>query len=382
MVLGLAPVCLTTACVEQSTRQSSTESASETTFEVAEMSLDGPNGGPSTADLEEAARRWNDSRGGDEEGSYTSAFISAKRILAIASSEGARSPFMTEPFTLFEWVLGAWKPISGFGSSLCLGTPSSCSIEVSGDGQIREPLVAISWCCPMEDFRDSPLVTVLRVEGEYLVDVLTGSSSESGWTSNWVSDLSDAGFTTESCDEGETLYFQSFGYRDYYCSDEVFTSYVVTDGRVVSTKRETVRQSLPFEECLWSAGEECLDYVVIFPSEKCPRAQIDIALDFPIRPCTWGYWVSEFETELRKLGYAVEADGYFSDFETPLVRAAQSDRGLSVDGLIGLKTWKAIVEQPDCRKFDHSTGQPFELNECFSDYNRDGVIGPGDIIPD
>jgi len=62
-----------------------------------------------------------------------------------------------------------------------------------------------------------------------------------------------------------------------------------------------------------------------------------------------GTAVKELQQELQKLGYDVGksgADGKFGANTEKAVKAFQKDHGLTVDGVVGAKTWAALEQQP------------------------------------
>ena len=57
-----------------------------------------------------------------------------------------------------------------------------------------------------------------------------------------------------------------------------------------------------------------------------------------------GAFVIEVQTRLNSAGFIIPVDGTYSDLTEEAVRAFQTDRGLTVDGLVGPKTWKELLE--------------------------------------
>jgi peptidoglycan hydrolase-like protein with peptidoglycan-binding domain len=57
-----------------------------------------------------------------------------------------------------------------------------------------------------------------------------------------------------------------------------------------------------------------------------------------------GPFVIELQTRLNDAGFIIPVDGVYSKKTEDAVKAFQSDRGLTVDGLVGPKTWAKLVE--------------------------------------
>ena len=57
-----------------------------------------------------------------------------------------------------------------------------------------------------------------------------------------------------------------------------------------------------------------------------------------------GAFVIELQTRLNDSGFIIPVDGIYSKKTEDAVKAFQTDRGLTVDGLVGPKTWAKLVE--------------------------------------
>ncbi|NQX28694.1 peptidoglycan-binding protein [Microbacteriaceae bacterium VKM Ac-2854] len=81
---------------------------------------------------------------------------------------------------------------------------------------------------------------------------------------------------------------------------------------------------------------------------------------------------------LNAAGYPVVADGVFGPATAEAVRAFQTDRGLSVDGIVGEQTGSALavtVQNGDTG--DAVRGLQVQLNKTGASVEVDGVFGPG-----
>ena len=56
-----------------------------------------------------------------------------------------------------------------------------------------------------------------------------------------------------------------------------------------------------------------------------------------------GAFVIEVQTRLNSTGFIIPVNGVYSDLTEDAVKAFQTDRGLTVDGLVGPKTWKELL---------------------------------------
>ena len=65
---------------------------------------------------------------------------------------------------------------------------------------------------------------------------------------------------------------------------------------------------------------------------------------YPVRMCQRGLAVENVQRRLVGHGYDVEVDGYFGPLTFAAVRSFQSDHGLTADGLVGPRTWPALLE--------------------------------------
>lgn len=83
---------------------------------------------------------------------------------------------------------------------------------------------------------------------------------------------------------------------------------------------------------------------------------------YPIRLCDRGEPVRLIQQALRDRGADVDVDGYFGPGTVMAVRRFQGAGGLNVDGLVGPRTWAALVP--------HAVG--FDLDGS-------GVVDPDEI---
>jgi D-alanyl-D-alanine carboxypeptidase/Putative peptidoglycan binding domain len=65
---------------------------------------------------------------------------------------------------------------------------------------------------------------------------------------------------------------------------------------------------------------------------------------YPVRMCQRGLPVENVQRRLVGHGYDVEVDGYFGPLTLAAVRTFQSGHGLTADGLVGPRTWPALLE--------------------------------------
>ncbi|MDH5150458.1 peptidoglycan-binding domain-containing protein [Brevibacterium casei] len=65
-----------------------------------------------------------------------------------------------------------------------------------------------------------------------------------------------------------------------------------------------------------------------------------------------GYWagdrdgIRKLQQKLKGRGWSIGVDGLFGAQTKKIVRQFQAEKGLTVDGLVGINTWKAIWEEP------------------------------------
>src|SRR5699024_7336629 len=99
------------------------------------------------------------------------------------------------------------------------------------------------------------------------------------------------------------------------------------------------------------------------PKKKKPRKS-QKAPKFPLPKGHWystessnkknhsGYWagdragIRKFQAKLKKRGWTIGVDGRFGPQTLKVVKQFQREKGLRVDGAVGIKTWKAIWEEP------------------------------------
>lgn len=96
-----------------------------------------------------------------------------------------------------------------------------------------------------------------------------------------------------------------------------------------------------------------------------PKSKPGIAAPvFPLKPGHWfgteradprnhsGYWAADrphihrIQSRLRARGWRIEADGRFGPATARVIRQFQKEKGLRVDGGVGVKTWRALWEAP------------------------------------
>lgn len=65
-----------------------------------------------------------------------------------------------------------------------------------------------------------------------------------------------------------------------------------------------------------------------------------------------GYWakdrpgIKQWQSQMRKRGWRITADGYFGKNSRRVCKQFQKEKGLRVDGGVGIDTWKATWEAP------------------------------------
>lgn len=64
---------------------------------------------------------------------------------------------------------------------------------------------------------------------------------------------------------------------------------------------------------------------------------------FVLRKGSKSHAVALLQGELKELGFGIAADGAFGDSTEGHVRKFQNDRGLTVDGIVGPATWRALA---------------------------------------
>jgi len=109
-----------------------------------------------------------------------------------------------------------------------------------------------------------------------------------------------------------------------------------------------------------------------------------------------GHPVKTLQYLLRARGHAVAADGYFGPKTDAAVRAFQGEKNLAVDGVVGPRTWRALVvltrrgDTGDAvrgvqEEFNYRTGDPghpFVVDGIFGPKTEDAVRGYQSALSD
>ncbi|MDK7749198.1 peptidoglycan-binding domain-containing protein [Brevibacterium sp. UMB10442] len=101
------------------------------------------------------------------------------------------------------------------------------------------------------------------------------------------------------------------------------------------------------------------------PAKKpAPRKQAGKAPAFPLPAGHWygpesknsrnhsGYWekdragIKQWQTQMKRRGWRINPDGYYGAQSYRVCKAFQKEKGLRVDGGVGIATWKATWEEP------------------------------------
>jgi predicted chitinase len=87
------------------------------------------------------------------------------------------------------------------------------------------------------------------------------------------------------------------------------------------------------------------------PSTAPPASSGTAAPPWPGRvfkqpPTMQGSDVREWQTQMRKRGWAIDADGYYGPGSEKVCRQFQADKNLGVDGQVGPQTWAAAWTAP------------------------------------
>ena len=80
--------------------------------------------------------------------------------------------------------------------------------------------------------------------------------------------------------------------------------------------------------------------------------QVETANSLPtLRIGSQGEYVSYLQSILNYYGYAIAVDGIFGKKTEDAVKKFQKSRNLKVDGIVGPKTWNALLadyQEPPC----------------------------------
>ena len=81
-------------------------------------------------------------------------------------------------------------------------------------------------------------------------------------------------------------------------------------------------------------------------SDKSSTSSVSYTRKLQVKSnCMYGEDILYMQKCLKKLGYKIDADGYYGNGTATVVKQFQKANGLKVDGIVGADTWKAIVSK-------------------------------------
>lgn len=94
-------------------------------------------------------------------------------------------------------------------------------------------------------------------------------------------------------------------------------------------------------------GDTTPVYVPV-PVPQKPQAPVNNYPAFPayLKKGSKGVYVRQFQAKLHDRGWNIAVDGDFGPATDKIVRQFQKEKGLTVDGIIGPQSWKAIFNSP------------------------------------
>ena len=275
----------------------------------------------------------------------------------------------------------SYVPLDRYGGGVCFY--GDCDFMRVPIETLEDSVLWISFLRESTDGTTSlPLENYLvAIRDNELVSLLPVGATSTTWESVKFTGWTDSGVSTSECSMTDS-YNDESGISGPWCLEYIEKDIRFESSNPIVVSERRIANPKPIEACLFSYGEECANSVTIFADPGCPTPKEGKLYEYAVYPCTYSYWVLVAESELSDLGYPVTVDGYYRSTEVEAVKSAQTDFGLTVDGQIGPASWMTMFKELDCRSFDRRTGQPYELQFCYDDWNNDGFYGPGDLIPD
>lgn len=118
------------------------------------------------------------------------------------------------------------------------------------------------------------------------------------------------------------------------------------NGNYIHCSGEVKKQSMSsYKATHWAIPKGLYDGIVpvITPTE--PEKKEPIMITYPtVRQGSRGEVVTQLQMFLANLGSSLQIDGIFGNGTASAVRAFQKKYGLDVDGIVGPKTWKKLLE--------------------------------------